>query len=99
MVAALASGAGRGLATCADHITGVGAERAVQALPYTLPLLLEGPAWQHSLPALLPKLLAALHAAGPGVAGVGMARRCLLSVRHALPPEMWATLSAEACCP
>ena len=99
MVAALASGAGQGLASCADHITGVTAARAVQSLPYTLPLLMEGPAWQHSLPALLPKLLAVLQAVGPGVVGAGMAKRCLLAVRHLMPPELWAVLSAEACSP
>lgn len=77
----------------------VGSAGAVGCLPFTLPLLLLSPAWQHggSAALLLRRLAAALQEvpALEVVDGKLLLRRCLLAARHWLPADMWPLLAAQ----
>ena len=88
----------------ADHVAcAASAAGAVMALPCTLPALLDIPSWQRSprsVALLLERLAAAMQQLGAIVLDplqpvdcIKLLRYSLLSVRHALPPDMWPHLA------
>lgn len=100
ILASSAAAAGATDQIAADHISTAGpSDAAVHSLPFTLPVLLASPAWQHGASAalLLQRLSAALHAAQEqsiSVDNLALLRRCLLAARHYLPLDMWQQLAS-----
>ena len=80
----------------AQLLTAGSSAAAVQCLPYTLPALLQRPAWQHSVKAVahsLTRILAQLNGeASRRSACVQTAAACVLALRDSLPDDAWEHL-------